>query len=79
MTDPFVLKFWTTRKNSIDPSTFIGDSERLFYNPITKSIRISDGQTPGGLSIIGSTNIDGGGPGTNYGGINSIDGGGVEL
>jgi hypothetical protein len=53
VTTPHVLELWSTRKNSIDPFTFVGDFQRLFYNPITKSIRISDGQTPGGIPIAG--------------------------
>jgi hypothetical protein len=51
VTTPFTLELWSTRKNSVDPSTFVGDFQRLFYNPVTKSIRVSDGQTPGGLPI----------------------------
>lgn len=47
------MEFWSTRKNKADPFTFVGDFDRLFYNPVTKSIRISDGETPGGLPISG--------------------------
>ena len=47
------LELWSTRKNKVDPFTFVGDFERLFYNPVTKSIRVSDGETPGGLPIAG--------------------------
>ena len=54
MTTPHVLELWSTRKNNTDPFTFVGDFERVFYNPVTKSIRVSDGSTPGGLSISDS-------------------------
>lgn len=53
MSDVHTMEFWTTRKNKADPFTFVGDFDRLFYNPVTKSIRISDGSTPGGLPISG--------------------------
>lgn len=50
-----VMKFTTSRVNGVDPFTFVGDEFRLFYNPDTKSIRISDGTTPGGLPIAGGS------------------------
>lgn len=53
MTDTHVLEFWSSRKNNADPFTFVGDFQRLFYNPVTKSIRVSDGETPGGFPISG--------------------------
>jgi hypothetical protein len=51
LTTPHVLELWSTRKNNADPFTFVGDFERIFYNPVTKSIRVSDGNTPGGIPI----------------------------
>lgn len=53
MSEIHTMEFWSTRKNKADPFTFVGDFDRLFYNPVTKSIRISDGTTPGGLPIAG--------------------------
>jgi len=53
LTSTHVLELWSTRKNNIDPFTFVGDFERLFYNHITKTIHVSDGQTPGGLPLSG--------------------------
>jgi len=51
---PYTLELWSTRKNQVDPNTFVGDYNRLFYNPETKTIQVSDGETPGGLPISGS-------------------------
>lgn len=48
-----VMKFTTSRVNNVDPFSFIGDEFRLFFNPETKSIRLSDGITPGGIDISG--------------------------
>lgn len=64
---PWIQKFFTSRDNNADGTTYIGDLERLWYDPITNTIRVSDGATPGGIIVTG-----GGGGG---GGINNIDGG----
>lgn len=50
---PHAMKFWSSRVNNADPSIFIGDTDRLFFNPIDLTIRLSDGSTPGGIPIAG--------------------------
>ena len=47
------MKFWSTRTNDADADTFIGDTDRLFFNPNDLTIRLSDGSTPGGIPIAG--------------------------
>jgi hypothetical protein len=47
------MKFWSTRTNDADPNTFVGDADRLFFNPLDLTIRLSDGITPGGIPIAG--------------------------
>jgi hypothetical protein len=50
---PHTMKFWSSRTNDADPNTFIGDTDRLFFNPLDLTIRLSDGTTPGGIPIAG--------------------------
>ena len=55
-----VQKFNTTQKNNVNGTTFIGDKDRVFFDVPTKTFRLSDGITPGGLVI---NNAGGGGGG----------------
>jgi hypothetical protein len=45
-----------------NPNTFIGDEGELFYNPSGTTLKISDGSTPGGVSVAGG----GGGSAESY-------------
>ena len=56
-----IQKFVTTEKHNIDVSNFIGDKDRLFFDVATRTFRLSDGVTPGGLVVPSS---GGGGGGT---------------
>ena len=47
----FIQNFFTSRDNNANTETYVGQTDRLWYNPDTNSIRISDGVTPGGLPI----------------------------
>ena len=47
----FIQNFFTSRDNNANTETYVGQKDRLWYNPDTNSIRISDGVTPGGLPI----------------------------
>jgi hypothetical protein len=49
----FTQDFVTQRRNYDDGNTRIGDTDRLWYDSITQTIRISDGVTPGGIVITG--------------------------
>jgi len=46
-----VQNFFTSRDNNVDPATYVGQLDRLWYNPDTNEIFISDGQTPGGRPV----------------------------
>ena len=55
-----VQKFNTTQKNGYSGTTFVGDKDRVFFDVATKTFRLSDGVTPGGVVI----NAGGGGGGS---------------
>lgn len=55
-----VQKFNTTLKNNVTGTTFVGDKDRVFFDVATKTFRLSDGVTPGGIVI----NTSGGGGGS---------------
>ena len=46
-----VQKFNTTQKNNISGTSFVGDKDRVFFDVATKTFRLSDGVTPGGIVI----------------------------
>ena len=46
-----VQNFFTSRDNNVDPDTYVGQLDRLWYNPDTNQIFISDGVTPGGQPV----------------------------
>ena len=50
--DPVAIqKFFTSRDNNADASTYVGEVQRLWYDPITNCIYVSDGETPGGIPV----------------------------
>jgi len=55
-----VQKFNTTQKNNVNGTAFVGDKDRVFFDVATKTFRLSDGVTPGGIVI----NAGGGGGGS---------------
>ena len=55
----FTQDFRTQRRNYDDGESRIGEKDRLWYDPATNTIRVSDGETPGGVTV-------GGAGGTNY-------------
>jgi len=50
-----VQNFYTSRDNNTDPATYVGQLDRLWYNPTTNSIFVSDGVTPGGQPVALAT------------------------
>lgn len=54
----FIQNFFTSRDNNANTETYVGQQDRLWYNPDTNSIRISDGVTPGGLVVDLETNAN---------------------
>ena len=59
--DPLhIQKFFTSRDNYANASSYVGEQDRLWYNPITNCIYVSDGETPGGIPINSCGNGGGG-------------------
>ena len=46
-----IQNFFTSRENSADASTFVGQEGRLWYNIDDNIIYASDGTTPGGIAV----------------------------
>lgn len=43
--------FYTSRDNNANANTYVGQLDRLWYNPSLNSIYVSDGNTPGGIPV----------------------------
>lgn len=54
----YIQNFFTSRDNNANTEAYVGQKDRLWYNPDTNSIRISDGVTPGGLVVDLETNAN---------------------
>jgi len=61
----YIQQFFTSRDNNANAETFVGQQGRLWWDPTTNQIYSSDGNTPGGIPLVGG----GGGNGT-PGGLN---------
>jgi hypothetical protein len=66
MTD-FIQKLFTSRDNNANSANFVGQSDRIWWDPITNAFYYSDGNTPGGIPV-GTA----GGVGSPGGPVNSI-------
>ena len=53
-----IQNFYTSRDNNTDGNTYVGQLDRLWYNPNTNSIFVSDGSTPGGNPVALATNAN---------------------
>ena len=62
----WIQNFFTSRDNNTTGNTYVGQEGRLFYNPDTNALYVSDGTTVGGIpvSFTGSGNGVPGGPDT---------------
>jgi hypothetical protein len=49
-----IQEFFTSRKKNVVGSTYVGNSDRLWYEPDTNVIKVSDGITPGGIVVGGA-------------------------
>lgn len=47
----FIQNFFTSRDNNANATTYVGQQDRIWYNPITTTLYVSDGTTPGGIPI----------------------------
>ena len=59
-----IQNFYTSRDNNSNAATNVGQLDRLWYDPVTNAIYVSDGTTPGGIPVGagGSGNGVPGGP-----------------
>ena len=71
----YIQNLFTSRDNNSNAATNVGQLGRLWYDPVTNTIYVSDGVTPGGIPVGagGSGNGTPGGP-TNSVQINAGDG-----
>ena len=52
--NPFTQDILTRRRNTPDGNVRIGQEGRLWYDSNTNTIRVSDGETEGGILVFGS-------------------------
>ena len=64
----FIQNLFTSRDNNAQGNTFVGQQDRIWWNPDTNALYYSDGSTPGGIAI-GSGAVGNGVPG---GPVNSV-------
>ena len=57
-----IQKFFTSRDNNANATTYVGQEQRLWYDPVTNAIYVSDGNTAGGIAV-GSSGSGNGVPG----------------
>ena len=63
----FIQNLFTSRDNNANAETYVGQQDRIWWDPTTNSFYYSDGSTPGGIPITGSV-----GNGIPGGPINSV-------
>ena len=57
--DPVAIqKLYTSRNNNANAETFVGEVQRLWYNPDTNCLYVSDGTTPGGIPLNACGNVN---------------------
>ena len=57
----FIQKVFTSRDNNANSANYVGEQDRLWWNPDTNALYYSDGNTPGGqpVGIAGNASIGG--------------------
>lgn len=53
-----IQKLYTSRNNYANAETFVGEVQRLWYNPDTNCLYVSDGVTPGGIPLNACGNVN---------------------
>lgn len=51
----FIQNFYTSRDNKTDGNTYVGQQDRLWYNPSTNSIYVNTANVPGGTPVALAT------------------------
>jgi hypothetical protein len=64
----FIQNLFTSRDNKANASTYVGQQDRIWWNPVTNAFYYSNGNTPGGVLITGGAS----GNGTVGGTANSV-------
>ena len=64
----FIQNLFTSRDNNADSATYVGQQDRLWYDPVTNALYVSDGNTAGGIAVGGG----GSGNGVPGGATNTI-------
>lgn len=54
----FIQNLFSSRDNNANAETYVGQTDRIWYNPDNNTFRVSDGSTPGGLPIDYSSNAN---------------------
>jgi hypothetical protein len=54
----FIQNLFSSRDNNANTQTYVGQTDRIWYNPDNNTFRVSDGSTPGGLPIDYSSNAN---------------------
>ena len=55
----FIQNLFTSRDNNATGNTFVGQQDRIWWNPDTNAFYYSDGSTPGGVLITGGSSGNG--------------------
>ena len=50
---PAIQRLFTSRDNNANSATYVGQEQRLWYDPVTNAIYVSDGNTAGGILVGG--------------------------
>jgi hypothetical protein len=50
MVDSYIQQLFTSRNNGTDSASFVGDQDRLWYDPVSNTLRVWNGQ-PGGQPV----------------------------
>jgi len=49
----FIQNLFTSRDNNANSATYVGQQDRLWWDPVTNQFYYSDGNTPGGFAVGG--------------------------
>ena len=53
----FIQNLFTSRDNNANSATYVGQQDRLWWDPVTNQFYYSDGNTPGGFPVGGGGNV----------------------
>jgi hypothetical protein len=53
----FIQNLFTSRDNNANSATYVGQQDRLWWDPVTNQFYYSDGETPGGFPVGSGGNV----------------------